>query len=46
MRHKMSVFQKTNGVATGVWKCLVVTFVTASWITAYLMSKKLYPKTI
>ena len=36
------MFQKTSDVATGVWKYLVVTLVTASWITVYLTSKKLY----
>jgi len=36
------VFQKTSDVATGVWKYLVVTLVTAFWITVYLTSKKLY----
>jgi hypothetical protein len=45
-RHKKSVFQKTRGAVTGVWRYLVVTFVSASWITAYLMSKKLYSKSI
>jgi hypothetical protein len=41
-RHKKTVFQKTSDVATGVWKYLVVTLVTASWIIVYLRSKKLY----
>ena len=41
-RHKKIVFQKTSDVATGVQKYLVVTLVTASWITVYLTSKESY----
>jgi hypothetical protein len=37
---RRNVFQKTSDVVIGVWKCLVVTFITASWITVYQMSKK------
>jgi hypothetical protein len=42
-RHNRNVFQKTSDAATGIWNFLAVTFITASWITAYLMSKT-YPE--
>ena len=36
------MYQNTRDVAIWVWKYVVVTLVTASWITVYLTSKKLY----